>query len=270
MAKGNFHLGLDGSWTDSSDDEAAGDAQGTSVGGGSPPRKLLRLSLSRGKKTHKADSVNDENRWSFINESEAQSLSKKCVPKNTAVNTKWALTNFLAWKSSRNMRFEGKPDELVPEDILQNNSPRVLAKWLAVYAAESRKQDGGRYPPKTIYSLLTGILRYMRSLNPTCPNFLDFSNKEFAVLENSLDNIFRDLRVKGVGSESKSADVFTKDDEEKLWSSGVLSLSTPTALLRAVFFYNGKIFCLRGGEEHRHLKLSQFRREMAPPTVCLY
>ena len=77
----------------------------------------------------------------------------------------------------------------------------------------------------------------MRSLNPTCPNFLDFSNKEFAVLENSLDNldnIFRDLRVKGVGSESKSADVFTKDDEEKLWSSGVLSLSTPTALLRAV------------------------------------
>ena len=139
-AKGNFHLGLAGSWTDSSDNEAAGDVQssvGTLLRGGSPPRKRLRLSLSRGKKKHKADSVNDEKRWSFINESEAQSLSKKCVPKNTAVNTNWALTNFLAWKSSRNKRFEGKPDELVPEDILQNNSQCVLAKWLAMYAAES-------------------------------------------------------------------------------------------------------------------------------------
>ena len=58
------------------------------------------------------------------------------------------------------------------------------------------------------------------------------------------------IQVKGVGSESKSADVFTKDDEEKLWSSGVL-----------------KMFCLRGGEEHHHLKLSQFDVKRPPPPI---
>ena len=31
--------------------------------------------------------------------------------------------------------------------------------------------------------------------------------------------------------------------------------------MNAVFFYNGKNFCLRGGADHRNLKLSQFKKE---------
>ena len=39
------------------------------------------------------------------------------------------------------------------------------------------------------------------------------------------------------------------------------------ALLNAVFFYNGVNFLLRGGEEHRELKISQFhfRNEVIDP-----
>ena len=48
----------------------------------------------------------------------------------------------------------------------------------------------------------------------------------------------------------------------KLWECGVVSLDTPVGLLNAVFFYNGKKFCLRGGAEHRYLKLSQIRKEV--------
>ena len=51
------------------------------------------------------------------------------------------------------------------------------------------------------------------------------------------------------------------DDERKLWTSGVSNLSMPTGLLRAVFFYNGKNFCLKGGQEQRNLTLSQVRKE---------
>ena len=61
-SEGKFSFGAR---TNSSDDEAAGDEQssvGTSLRGGSPPRKRLQLSLFRGKNTHKADSVNEENR----------------------------------------------------------------------------------------------------------------------------------------------------------------------------------------------------------------
>ena len=38
-------------------------------------------------------------------------------------------------------------------------------------------------------------------------------------------------------------------------------MNDPSSLLRAVFYYHGKNFCLRGGSEHRDLKLSQLRRD---------
>ena len=38
-------------------------------------------------------------------------------------------------------------------------------------------------------------------------------------------------------------------------------MDIPLGLLRGVFFYNGKHFCLRGGQEQRNLRLSQFSRE---------
>ena len=72
------------------------------------------------------------------------------------------------------------------------------------------------YPPKTIYSLLTGILRHMRALNAGCPNFLDFSDIRFSTLQNALGNVFRELRIQGVGSEGKQTEAFSKEEENQL------------------------------------------------------
>ncbi len=69
--------------------------------------------------------------------------------------------------------------------------------------------------------------------------------------------MFRELREDGVGSSSKTTDPITKVDEQLLWSSRELDPSTPIGLLNAVFFLNGKNFVLRGGAEHRLLKVSQ-------------
>ncbi len=41
-----------------------------------------------------------------------------------------------------------------------------------------------------------------------------------------------------------------------------MGVEDPVSLQRAVFFSNGKSFCLRGGNEHRELKLSQLKREV--------
>ena len=53
----------------------------------------------------------------------------------------------------------------------------------------------------------------------------------------------------------------SSDEEDKLWETGVIGIDNPLALLRAVFFYNGKNFCLRGGKEQRELKFSQLKKE---------
>ena len=43
-----------------------------------------------------------------------------------------------------------------------------------------------------------------------------------------------------------------------------MNIDTPKGLLRCVFYYNGKCFCLRGGQEHRELGISQLKRLYNP------
>ena len=68
------------------------------------------------------------------------------------------------------------------------------------------------------------------------------------------------------------SELLTWEDEEKLWQTGVLIPDTPQGLLKCAFFLNGRNFCLRGGVEHRDLKLSQLKREVVQvngtPKVC--
>ena len=72
--------------------------------------------------------------------------------------------------------------------------------------------------------------------------------------------MFKLLHSKGIGTETKVIPALSQTKEDKLWETGVINLDSPTELLRAVF-YNGKNFCLRGGIEHRNLKISQLQRE---------
>ena len=104
----------------------------------------------------------------------------------------------------------------------------------------------------------------MRSVNPSAPDFLNKDDIRFNGLLTVMDNRFKELRVDGVGSNSKHTEILTKEEEGRLWESGVLNSSTPMGLLRAVFFLNGKNFCLRGRDEHRNLRISQMRRYYNP------
>ena len=63
-----------------------------------------------------------------------------------------------------------------------------MRKWLPVFIAETRNRNGDLYPPKTLYSLLCGILRHMRVENPEYPNFLDKKDPAFTGFLNTVDN----------------------------------------------------------------------------------
>ena len=104
----------------------------------------------------------------------------------------------------------------------------------------------------------------MRAVDRYAPNIMDSSIPEFKELHSTVDSLFRQLRSEGVGAEVKHAPEITKEEENRLWEKGVLGVSTPLGLLRAVFYCNGKNFCLRGGQEHRRLKISQLSRSSNP------
>ena len=54
--------------------------------------------------------------------------------------------------------------------------------------------------------------------------------------------------------------VITVEEEQKLWDYKVFVIDELKGLQRAVFFYIGERFCIRGGEEQRSLGPSQFIR----------
>ena len=56
----------------------------------------------------------------------------------------------------------------------------------------------------------------------------------------------------------------TGEEEELFWSKGLLGCGTAKSLLNTVYYYNGKMFGLRGSE-HRKLSLKNF--ELGPNFI---
>ena len=195
-------------------------------------------------------------RFEAANPEMLASLAKPYAPKNMQLSTQWAMNNLRDWWKWHN----SLGTEKCPEVVLRSDcSADVLNVWLPMYVTETRNKEGKKYCPKTIYSLLTGILRHMTVENPRYPNFLD-KNPVFVGFHHSLDNLFRQLREEGVGAESQQTPTIAIEEENLLWDEGILNTSTPKGLFRAVLYYNGKNFVLRGGQEHRELQISQIVR----------
>ena len=219
-----------------------------------PPTKKAKVSLSL-KKSRKP-------RFQPVSEDKLKGMTVPYVPKNTEQSSKWAMTNFREWFDSYNER---NAENTCPEEVLSPSCRSdVLCKWLCVFVTETRSKFGKPYPPKTIMSLLAGILRHMRHSNPDYPNFLSKESTSFVSFQVTLDNLFKILRSDGVGAHSGQTEGISSEEENTLWLSGVMNSVSPKGLLRCKFFYVGKSFCLRGGEEHRCLTLSQFTRLHKP------
>ena len=154
------------------------------------------------------------------------------MPKNTEVNTQWAVRNFKKWQANYNSRHADQP---CPEDVLLFDSSKEMSYWLQKYVLGTRKKTGEKYPPKTVYLLLCGLNRYMKEKKSNSFNIFNRDTPDFKLLFNTCDSLFRKLCEEGHGSESKATEPITKEDEERLWSTGVLSLYTPQGLLNSIF-----------------------------------
>ena len=84
-------------------------------------------------------------------------------------------------------------------------------------------------------------------------------------LFNVLVNLFTVLCTKRVfGVQVHHAPLISIEEEDQLWQMNILNVSELKGLHRAVFYYVGKVCCLRGGEEQWNLKVSQFSRSRDP------
>ncbi|XP_011406250.1 PREDICTED: glutamine-rich protein 1-like [Amphimedon queenslandica] len=186
---------------------------------------------------------------------------KSYCTKHTASNNKWALNNFQEWFVQRKTSLP-KYESRQPLELLLTDEPSELSHILSMYVKETRKVDGSEYTPKTLYLLLAGLQRQIRLNKGRASSINIFSDPLLDSFYNVCDHEFQRLRLVGIGAKVSHIEPLSKDDENSLWESKVLCLSTPNGLLNCVFIYNGKNLCLRGGDEHCQLKFSQLRREV--------
>ena len=194
-------------------------------------------------------------RFYSATEAELESAAKGVVPKNTQSNNRWAMNNFEAWRTTYNTLHSNVP---IGDDILLTTDSATLDACLARFVVETRKEDGSTFPAKTIKLILSGLQRYMRANSAAPFNIFDTKDHHFRNFHSTCDTVFKKLLSAGVGAEVRHHEPFTPEEENVFWEKGIFGTDSPTALQNAVFFYNGKNLCLRGREEHRSLKRSQF------------
>ncbi|XP_053403038.1 uncharacterized protein LOC123535173 [Mercenaria mercenaria] len=187
-------------------------------------------------------------------------LEKKFL-KKTRQNNNWATSVWREWASARNGRFETtlEPDYPIPENVGEFKDMEMLEYWLQRFIVETRRKDGGPYPPNTLIQIVTGLQRYLRTeCKMTGLNVLKSDNTDFAQFRKTLDSRMKELTQAGVGVNPCRADPVTVDDEEQLWCSNVFNMVSAEGHSNAVFFYNGKAFEFRGFQEHVDCQAEQF------------
>ena len=222
-------------------------------------KKVLSLSLNKGKKRDLRCTTSDDagNRFATpCGEQELNKLAEGLKPANTEVSTQWAIKNFMKWAENRRAIV---PHDPVPSKLLKCHDPAIVSKYLCMFAVETRKENGEKYPPATIRALLSGINCTLKENK--APFFIfDKQNPDFRDLTNTLDVISSTLHREGIGAKKKHAAVIEADDEQSFWDKSLLGFSSPRILQRTVFFYVGMHFALRGVEEQYSLVPNQFVR----------
>ena len=90
--------------------------------------------------------------------------------------------------------------------------------------------------------LLMGLQRHIQSVKPRRKiNVL--SDPQFYCLQNVCDSYYHKLHTMGVETEKRVTEVFDANDEDKLWSSGILDIDIPQGLLNALF-WSGFMFVM--------------------------
>lgn len=170
---------------------------------------------------------------------------------NTQRSTKWAVENWESWRKQCNEKGTENVKELFQMSVCELN------EWLTRYINETRRQDGGPYPARSLYLLLYALLRHMRDKGVTDKNFLDEKDERFTSFHDALKK-----RIEEVASISndpiKKRLKVSSIDESKLWQTAVLGDATSWTLQNTVFFYNSKLFTIRNVDSHRTLDANQF------------
>ena len=184
-----------------------------------------------------------------VSDYEIRQLIENHDNRNRMKNTNWAAGVFSAWRNAAGPEF-------VPE--IQLMTVEQINHYLGRFVVEVLKKDGKPYPPRTLYLIYAGLLRFLRDNRVYDKNFLDSKNLYFTEFRKVLDGKMKDLLSNGLGTKVTQAEPILPEDESQIWDKGVFGDKSTDSLQCTMFFYTCKLFGLRGHGEHCSLTCEQF------------
>ena len=106
------------------------------------------------------------------NVEEERNLIENAIPKSTRAETKWSVKVLVEWQNGR----ENKNPAIEPcafttdKSKVQrldtdNATAESLNFWLIKFVEELCKENGERYPARSLYSIVCGIQRFLEDVN---------------------------------------------------------------------------------------------------------
>ena len=177
--------------------------------------------------------------------SELERLKSKNNNNNTKRSTTTWKNAFDKWRTKRNIR-----ENL--EDIPKEN----LDKTLQLFFAEVRKRNGEEYEPDSLRTMLAGLDRYLKEKG--C-KFSILRDREFNSCRKILNGKAIELHEKGCGKRKRRADAVSEEEEELLWSKGILGGNDPLFLNLTLFYCISQHFGTRGCQEYHQLRVEDIK-----------
>ena len=72
---------------------------------------------------------------------ELQQLAKGLKPAKTETSTQWAIKTFTTWAHNQHTAV---PDNPIPDKLLECHDPATVSKYLCMFIAEKRKENGDK------------------------------------------------------------------------------------------------------------------------------
>ena len=162
-----------------------------------------------------------------IPEVQIQAKIGDAVPKSTKYKEKWAVNLFENWRQQRNEKVcntGGITDVKILHNSLEVMPDEELNRSLALFVCQVRKANGSKYPPKTLHGMVASIQHYLKGKKRIVRLFND---DKFSFLRDALDAMMKESTSDGFGLTKKQGEVITLDEEDQVWSEGVLGSSNP-------------------------------------------
>ncbi|KXJ11184.1 hypothetical protein AC249_AIPGENE11740 [Exaiptasia diaphana] len=230
---------------------------------------------------------------------EEEAWLRETIPSNTRNTTKWSVKIFNQWQHSRANKcaknegfgFKCNIDDVQDLNVdLTEMTPSTLNFWLTKFIGEVANKSGGRYPPKSLYVIVSGINRHLQNVNAeNSVNFLNKNDRRFCTFRKALDAEMREATKLGVtqATQKEPRENITEEEEALFWKLKLLGNSIIFDETLSKTFHGGLKDLKKGkrivnhqchgeGKQHSPCLLAMYSmylelvKDIAPKVECFY